>query len=147
MIQNENIENPSQKLILLSDNMFECVWLYCATFSLGCGWGAKVSQHPVYPSPCSLWVFFQCQCLSFSQHYVAIPVESFHFMLTVSRMSLQTSMSFYFTVRLLLSSLVDIALCHALCQTFTQVNALLAVLVLSKTLPVLSTLFHLLFQD
>ena len=41
-----NNENPSQKLILLSDNMFDyIVWLLVWAVDGGKGWGAKVSLH------------------------------------------------------------------------------------------------------
>ena len=51
MIQNKNIENPWQKLILLSDNMFD----YIARLLVWAVEGvAKVSQHPVSRHPGSL---------------------------------------------------------------------------------------------
>ena len=45
MIQNRNIENPSQKLILLSENMFDYI-VRLLVWAVE-GGGAKVSLHPV----------------------------------------------------------------------------------------------------
>ena len=45
MIKNKNIENPSQKLILLFDNMFDYIVRLLVSVVDG---GAKVSQHPVH---------------------------------------------------------------------------------------------------
>ena len=44
LIQNNNFENPSQKLILLSDNMFDYIVRLLVWAVEG---GAKVSLHPV----------------------------------------------------------------------------------------------------
>ena len=44
MIQNKNIENPLQKLILLSDNMFDYIVRHLVWAVEG---GNKVSLHPV----------------------------------------------------------------------------------------------------
>ena len=44
MIQNENIENPSQTLILVSDNTFDYIVRLLVWAVEG---GAKVSLHPV----------------------------------------------------------------------------------------------------
>ena len=49
MIQNKNIENPSQKLNLLSNNMFDyIVRLLVWAVGRGEGGGAKVLLHPIY---------------------------------------------------------------------------------------------------
>ena len=50
LIQNENIENPLQKLNLLSDNMFDYIVRLLVWAVEG---GAKVSLHPVYAIHCN----------------------------------------------------------------------------------------------
>ena len=51
MIQNKNIENPLQKLILLSDKMF---YYIVRLLVWAAEWGTKVLLHPVvYPTKIS----------------------------------------------------------------------------------------------
>ena len=58
MIQNKNIENPSQKLILLSDNMFDYIVRLLVWAVEG---GAKVSLHPVGQTQYTVCAIFNLQ--------------------------------------------------------------------------------------